>query len=295
MHQPNASHSRVGAASKSTLILFFKFTKIEHTAFSLPLVIAGSWIATQGRSPGLPLLLLIVTAAAGARIFGMSFNRIFDRSIDARNPRTASRELPSGRMSMRMALAVALIGLGVYFTACTILGGWCLVLSPVPLIPLLGYSLLKRFTALCHFGIGLCLALAPLGAYVATAGGIRFSSGIILFAVFVFFWLSGADIIYSVLDLDNDLAHGIRSLPAQVGPRNALAISGACELIAFGALAAVYIVSGCGVASTAALLLTAAAMALMLLPAIPAALRFFPISTAAGIFAAFVPILGHWF
>jgi 4-hydroxybenzoate polyprenyltransferase len=295
MHQHNASHSRVGAASKSTLILFLKFTKIEHTAFSLPLVIAGSWIATQGRSPGLPLLLLIVTAAAGARIFGMSLNRIFDRSIDARNPRTASRELPSGRMSMRMALAVALIGLGVYFTACTILGGWCLVLSPVPLIPLLGYSLLKRFTSLCHFGIGLCLALAPLGAYVATTGGIRFSSGIILFAVFVFFWLSGADIIYSALDLENDLTQGIRSLPAQVGPRNALAISAVCELIAFGALAAVYIVSGCGVASTAALLLTAAAMALMLFPAIPAALRFFPISTAAGVFAAFVPILGHWF
>jgi len=295
MHQPNVSHSRVQAASKSTLILLLRFTKIEHTAFSLPLVVAGCWIATQGRSPGLPLLLLIVTAAAGARIFGMSFNRIFDRSIDARNPRTASRELPSGRMSVRMALAVALIGLGVYFTACTILGGWCLVLSPVPLVPLLGYSLLKRFTALCHFGIGLCLALAPLGAYVATAGDIRFSSGIILFAVFVFFWLSGADIIYSLLDIDNDLAHGIRSLPAQVGPRNALAISAGCELIAFGALAAVYIVSGCGAASTVALLLSAAAMALMVLPAIPAALRFFPISTAAGIFAAFVPILGNWF
>jgi 4-hydroxybenzoate polyprenyltransferase len=295
MHQTNVSHFPPEAASKSTFILFFKFTKIEHTAFSLPLVIAGSWIATQGRSPGLPLLLLIVAAAAGARIFGMSFNRIFDRSIDARNPRTASRELPSGRMSMRMALAVAMIGLSVYFTACTILGGWCLVLSPVPLIPLLGYSLLKRFTALCHFGIGLCLALAPLGAYVATAGGIRFSPGVILFAVFVFFWLSGADIIYSVLDLDHDLAHGIRSLPAQVGLRNALAISAACEFIAFGALAAVYIASGRGSASTAALLLTAAAMALMLLPAIPAALRFFPISTAAGIFAAFVPILGNWF
>jgi 4-hydroxybenzoate polyprenyltransferase len=224
----------------------------------------------------------------------MSFNRIFDRGIDLRNPRTASRELPSGRMSVRMALAVALTGLAVYLTACTVLGGWCLVLSPVPLIPLLGYSLLKRFTALCHFGIGLCLALAPLGAYVATAGDIRFSAGIILFAVFVFFWLSGADIIYSVLDLENDLANGIHTLPAEVGRRNALAISAGCELIAFGALAAVYIVSGRGEASAAALLLSAAAMALMVLPSIPEALRFFPISTAAGIFAAFVPILGNW-
>jgi 4-hydroxybenzoate polyprenyltransferase len=294
MRQPNVPLSPVQVSFKSTLIGFLRFTKIEHTAFSLPLVVAGSWIATQGRSPGLLLLLLIVVAAAGARIFGMSFNRIFDRGIDLRNPRTASRELPSGRMSVRMALAVALTGLAVYLTACTVLGGWCLVLSPVPLIPLLGYSLLKRFTALCHFGIGLCLALAPLGAYVATAGDIRFSAGIILFAVFVFFWLSGADIIYSVLDLENDLANGIHTLPAEVGRRNALAISAGCELIAFGALAAVYIVSGRGEASAAALLLSAAAMALMVLPSIPEALRFFPISTAAGIFAAFVPILGNW-
>jgi 4-hydroxybenzoate polyprenyltransferase len=294
MRQPNDSHSPAAAPLKSTLIGFLRFTKIEHTAFSLPLVIAGSWIATQGRSPGLPILLLIVAAAAGARIFGMSFNRIFDRSIDALNPRTASRELPSGRMSVRMALAVALTGLGVYVAACTVLGGWCLVLSPVPLVPLLGYSLLKRFTALCHFGIGLCLALAPLGAYVATTGDIRFSAGIVLFAVFVFFWLSGADIVYTLLDLDHDRANGIHSLPAAVGRRNALAISAGCELIALGALTAVYIVSGRGAASTAVLLLSAAAMALMVLPPIPAALRFFPISTAAGIFAAFVPILGHW-
>ncbi len=279
---------------RSALIGFLRFTKIEHTAFSLPLVMAGSWIATQGRSPGLPLLLLIVTAAVGARIFGMSFNRILDRRIDARNPRTASRELPSGRMSIRAALASAFTGLAVYLAACAVIGGWCLVLSPVPLIPLLGYSLLKRFTALCHFGIGLCLALAPLGAYVATTGDIRFSAGIVLFAVFVFFWLSGADIIYSLLDLESDLVNGLYSLPAAVGRRNALAVSAGCELVALGALTGVYVLSGRGGPSTAALLLSAAAMALMVLPPIPEQLRFFPISTAAGIFAAFVPILGHW-
>ena len=294
MHQPDITSSPAGEPSKSALMGFLRFTKIEHTAFSLPLVIAGSWIATQGRSPGLPILLLIVTAAVGARIFGMSFNRILDRGIDARNPRTAGRELPSGRMSVRTALAAAFTGLSVYLAACAVIGGWCLVLSPVPLIPLLGYSWLKRFTALCHFGIGLCLALAPIGAYVATTGDIRFSAGIVLFAVFVLFWLSGADILYSLLDLESDLATGVHSLPAAIGRRNALAVSAGCEIVAFGALTGVYVLSGLGEASGAALLFSAAAMALMVLPPIPEKLRFFPISTVAGIFAAFVPILGHW-
>jgi 4-hydroxybenzoate polyprenyltransferase len=110
----------------------------------------------------------------------------------------------------------------------------------------------------------------------------------------VFFWLSGADIIYSLLDLESDRANGVRSLPAEVGRCNALAISAGCELIALGALTAVYMLSGRGEASAAALLLSAASMALMVLPPIPEQLRFFPISTAAGIFAAFVPILGRW-
>jgi 4-hydroxybenzoate polyprenyltransferase len=294
MLQPDVSDSPAGVPLKSALIGFLRFTKIEHTAFSLPLVMAGSWIATQGRSPGLSLLLLIVAAAVGARIFGMSFNRILDRHIDARNPRTAARELPSGRMSVRAALAAALTGLSVYLAACAAIGGWCLALSPVPLIPLLGYSWLKRFTALCHFGIGLCLALAPLGAYVATTGDIRFSAGIVLFVVFVFFWLSGADIIYSLLDFESDRASGIHSLPAEIGRRNALAVSAGCELIAFGALTGVYVLSGGGGASAAALVLAAGAMGLMVLPPIPVPLRFFPISTTAGIFAAFVPILGQW-
>jgi 4-hydroxybenzoate polyprenyltransferase len=197
-------------------------------------------------------------------------------------------------MSVKTALAAAFTGLAVYLAACAVMGGWCLVLSPVPLIPLLGYSLLKRFTSLCHFGIGLCLALAPVGAYVATTGDIRFSAGIVLFAVFVLFWLSGADIVYSLLDLESDLANGIHSLPAAIGRRNALAVSAGCELIALGALTAVYALSGGGGASAAALLLSAASMGLMVLPPIPEQLRFFPISTAAGIFAAFVPIFGHW-
>ena len=278
---------------KSALAMLFKFTKIEHTAFSLPLVIAGCWIGSEGRLPSLAVLLLVVAAAVGARIFGMSSNRIFDRALDSRNPRTASRELPSGQMSVRMALAVASAGLAIYLAACTALGGWCLILSPVPLIPLLGYSLLKRFTIFCHFGIGLCLALAPIGAYVATTNDIRLSTSILFFGVFVFFWLSGADIIYALLDIQSDVAEGVHSLPAALGPVKALGISAACEIAACSALAAVCFLMDGGGASAGALLLSAAAMLMMYLPGIPVPMRFFPISTAAGIAASFVPILSR--
>jgi 4-hydroxybenzoate polyprenyltransferase len=294
MHPGEEVQARPGGQRKSALALLFTFTKIEHTAFSLPLVIAGCWIGADGRRPSLAALLLVVAAAAGARIFGMSFNRIFDRAVDARNPRTASRELPSGQMSVTMALAVAFAGLAIYLAACTALGGWCLILSPVPLVPLLGYSLLKRYTMLCHFGIGLCLALAPIGAYVATTNDIRLSMGIQLFSGFVFFWLSGADIIYALLDIHSDVAEGIHSLPAALGPVKALGISAACEMAACGALAAVWFVMDGGGASAAALLLSAAAMLMMYLPWVPVPMRFFPISTAAGMAASLVPILSRF-
>jgi 4-hydroxybenzoate polyprenyltransferase len=273
--------------------MLFRFTKIEHTAFSLPLVVAGCWIGADGGWPPLGVLLLVVAAAAGARVFGMSFNRIFDRALDARNPRTATRELPSGQMSVRAALAIALAGLAVYLAACAALGGWCLILAPVPLIPLLGYSLLKRFTMFCHFGIGLCLALAPLGAYVAATNDIRLPASILFFGVFVFFWLSGADIIYALLDVRSDAAEGVYSLPAVLGPAMALGISAACETAALGALSAVYFLMQGGGASAAVLLVSAGAMLAMYLPGIPVPMRFFPISTAAGIAASFVPILSR--
>ena len=293
MHPGDGVQAIPNVQRKSALAMLFRFTKIEHTAFSLPLVVAGCWIGADGGLPSLTVLLLVVAAAAGARIFGMSFNRIFDRVIDSRNPRTALRELPSGQMSVQMALCIAFAGLGVYLSACAVLGGWCLILSPVPLIPLLGYSLLKRFTMFCHFGIGLCLALAPLGAYVAATNDIRLPASILFFGVFVFFWLSGADIIYALLDIQSDIAEGIHSLPAALGPVKALGISAACETAALAALSAVYFLMQGGGASAAALLLSAAAMLMMYLPGIPVPMRFFPISTAAGIAASFVPILSR--
>ena len=277
--------------SESTLTHILNFTKIEHTAFSLPLIFTGAWLGAEYRFPSAAIMVLIVVAAVGARIFGMAMNRVFDRHIDRLNPRTANRELPTGKMSLIQALGVAGGGLLVYLTACWILGGWCLILAPIPLVPLLGYSLLKRFTPFCHFGIGLCLALAPLGAYVAAAGDVRFSGAVILFSGFVFCWLSGADIIYAMMDIDHDRAHNIHSMPSWLGVDGALRVAGATHLVALAILAIVVRMLNGGPAAWGVLVVAAFFFALMYVPAIPVPKRFFPISTLAGIAGALAPMV----
>lgn len=273
------------------LIKILRFIKIEHTAFSLPLLFTGAWLGAGRQWPAVSVLGLIVAAAVGARVFGMAFNRIFDRHIDARNPRTAGRELPAGVLTLRTAMAIALGGLGVYLAACALLGRWCLILSLLPLIPLLGYSLLKRYTALCHFGIGLCLALAPLGAFVAAAGHPHFTAEVVVFAGFVFFWLSGADIIYALMDLEHDRAHGIRSIPAALGSTGAQGVAAGVHGIAFCCLVFLLFLIGAGWVPMLGLLVTAGLFVMMYLPFIPVPQRFFPIATLAGVSGAITPLL----
>jgi len=277
--------------TESTVTYILNFTKIEHTAFSLPLIFTGAWLGAGSRFPSAAIMILIVVASVGARIFGMAMNRVFDRHIDRLNPRTANRELPAGKLNLMQALAVAGGGLLVYLTACWILGGWCLILSPIPLVPLLGYSLLKRFTPLCHFGIGLCLALAPLGAYVAAAGHARFSGTVILFSGFVFCWLSGADMIYALLDIDHDREHNIHSMPSWLGVDGALRVAGATHLVALGILVIVVRMLNGGPPAWGVFGVAAFFFALMYVPAIPVPKRFFPISTLAGIAGALAPMV----
>ncbi len=274
-----------------TLPAILNFTKIEHTAFSLPLIFTGAWLGAGNRFPSIMVMLLIVFAAVGARIFGMAMNRVFDRRIDRLNPRTAGRELPAGKITLSMALAIAFSGMAVYLLACWALGGWCLILAPIPLVPLLGYSLLKRFTPLCHFGIGLCLALAPLGAYVAAAGQPRFSGAVILFSGFVFCWLSGADIIYALMDIDSDRQNNIHSLPARLGADGALRVAAGIHLMAWGILVVVVQMVGGGLMAWLVLAMAAVFFVLMYVPAIPVHRRFFPISTLAGMAGALAPMI----
>ena len=277
-------------ASSSLISKLHSFTKIEHTVFSLPLLFAGAWLGAGGM-PAIKALLLITLVGLGARTFGMAINRIMDKNIDAGNPRTKNRELPSGKLSMVQGYSVALAGITLYFIGCALLGETVLRFSLVPLIPLSLYSLLKRFTPLCHYGIGVCLAAAPLGAFVAVTNSLTFSPEAVLLAIFTFCWISGFDIIYALMDIDFDRVNKVRSIPAAIGPRGAQLVAAVTHLVSFAALVLLWMSIG-GALSFLALLVSAGAFGAAYLPGIPVHVRFFPISAVAGISGALVVLLG---
>ena len=282
-----------GAPSGPTLLAgVLNFTKIEHTVFSLPLLFSGAWLGAGRRWPGWGVLLLIAIAGLGARCLGMAANRILDRDLDARNPRTANRELPSGRISLRGAWAIASAALGVYLLACWALGPLCLMLSPAAAIPLIAYSLLKRFTNLCHFGIGLCMGLAPLGAFIAASNSLALDIEVILLALFAFCWISGADIVYALMDIDSDRTSGVHSIPASLGAGGAQVVAAVVHVAAIGCLVALWISLGAGAIPGAAVAVSAMALGVGYVQRIDVGLRFFPIFTIAGVSGSLVPLLG---
>ncbi len=278
-------------ASSTLMQKLHSFTKVEHTIFSLPLLFAGAWLGAGGMPP-IQTLLLIALVGLGARTFGMAINRILDKNLDAKNPRTKTRELPSGKLSMGQGYTVAIVGVVLYFVGCTLLGDTVLKLSLVPLIPLSLYSLLKRFTPLCHYGIGICLAVAPLGAFVAVTNGIAFTPEVLLLSLFTFCWMSGFDMIYALLDIEFDRDHGVRSIPAAIGIRGAQLVAAVTHLVAFAALVLLWMSVG-GSGSFIALLVSAGAFGAAYLQSIPVHVRFFPISAIAGIAGALVVLLGR--
>ncbi|TAN37805.1 MAG: hypothetical protein EPN23_04640 [Verrucomicrobia bacterium] len=268
------------------------FVKVEHTIFSLPLLFAGAWLGAGGRMPSLKLLGLIALAGLGARTLGMAMNRILDRRLDLLNRRTVGRELPSGKMTPMQAWGVAFAGLLVYLVACALLGPVCLKLAAIPAVVLISYSLLKRFTPLCHFGIGLCLALGPLGAFVAVSGGTAMTSAVLLLALFTFCWMSGFDIIYALQDLEADRRNGVHSIPAALGSGRAQIVAGLVHAVAVGASAWLWWLVGGGLFAGLALLVATAAFVLAYVEKVPLHVRFFPISAIAGIAGALIPLLG---
>ena len=214
----------------------FAFVKFEHTLFSLPLILAGAFLGAGGVPEPGPILWVLV-AGTGARTLAMALNRILDRAVDARNPRTASRELPSGRMSLTAGWGVALAGLVLYYVAVLQLPSLCLTLSPVPLAIFVLYPLMKRFTPLAHFGVGAALAFGPFGAYVAVTNSLPPFGPVPLLCAFTLLWVAGFDIIYATLDEDFDRREGLRSVPAELGRSRALAVAGLVHAFAFAALA----------------------------------------------------------
>ena len=284
------SKSKKSSNNESLLRKIISFTKVEHTIFSLPLIFAG---ITLSNSPYLIFdIFLIFIAAIGARVFGMSLNRIFDRHIDKKNPRTSMREIPSGKLTVSQGVYISFFGLFLYLVSCYFLGDLAFKLCLIPLIPLFFYSLLKRFTYLCHFGIGLVLSLAPVCAYIAVSNSLYFSNNIIFLGLFSFFWMSGFDIIYALSDESFDKSYKIYSIPSFVGYKKSQYIAAFLHIVAFTFLVLLWVNLG-GFLSLTFLIFSGIAFSLAYKQSIPLNVRFFPLSAIAGICGSMVVLLGE--
>ena len=222
--------------SKSRLETYLSLVKFEHTLFALPFAYGGMLLAAQGW-PGFITFFWITLAMVGARTASMALNRVVDAEIDARNPRTKAREIPSGVLRRREGVWLAAVGF-----ALLILSGWALnpltlALLPVAVFFLALYPYTKRFTWLCHYWLGVTIGAAAAGGWIAVTGA--FAPAAVALWVGVGLWIAGFDIIYAVLDYDFDVAHGVYSVPAVFGVDKALSISAFTHLFAWLALALV--------------------------------------------------------
>lgn len=215
-----------------------RFVRFEHTLFSLPLLFAGVLLGAGSLDVPLSLLGLVLVAGTGARTAALSLNRIIDRRIDAANPRTATRELPSGAMGLGEACALTAAGVAVYAAAAWWIAPICLALAPIPLAVFTTYPYLKRWTPWCHLGVGLGLAMAPLGGWFAARLAFSDLGPPLLLGFFTLAWVAGFDVIYATLDEEFDRTSGVRSLPARYGRRSALRIARVLHALAWAALAA---------------------------------------------------------
>jgi len=214
---------------------YLSLIKFSHTIFAMPFAFIGFFLAKKNYEVEWITLLYVVFCMVFARSAAMAFNRYIDRDIDTANPRTAQiREIPNGSIKANSALIFVIIN-SIFFIAITyLINPLCLALSPVALLVILGYSYTKRFTALCHLVLGLGLALAPIGAYLAVSG--EFTIVPLLFSAAVLFWVSGFDIIYSLQDEEFDKEQKLHSIPVLIGKKNALNLSNLLHFLTFSAL-----------------------------------------------------------
>ena len=212
--------------------------KIEHTLFALPFAFLGAVLAARG-VPSIRQLLLITLAMVGARSAAMAFNRIADREYDARNPRTQTRAIPAGQLSVGFAWAFTITAAMLLLIASAMLNRLTLILAPVALASVGLYSFTKRWTLISHIVLGWCLAIAPTGAWIAVRGSIV-SSVPLLLSLVVLLWTAGFDVLYACQDYDFDRAEGLRSIPARFGIARSLWIARALHAGAFVALVALY-------------------------------------------------------
>ena len=236
-----------GAVSSvlSVVKTFGRMVKFSHTVFALPFALAAAAIAARGHGITAAQVLAILVAMAGARTAAMGWNRIVDRRLDARNPRTASRELPTGKVSVLAAGLLTAASAAAFVAAAAFLGRLCLLLSPVVLLLVLGYSFTKRFTWLCHLFLGLAIGMAPAGAWIAVRGDVGIPA--IWLSAAVATWIGGFDVLYALADRDFDRQAGIHSIPVRFGVPAALVLSALLHIGTVLALLAAGRAAGLGI------------------------------------------------
>jgi len=219
---------------KNKAALFLRMIRFSHSLFALPFAFTGAILASGG-VPRMGKIFWITAAMVGARSGAMGLNRIIDRKIDAANPRTAGREIPSGRIRVADALIFSVIAFAFMVFAAYRLNSLCLELSFPAIFVLIIYSYTKRFTWMSHFVLGAAIAAAPLGAWIAVRGTI--DKEILPLCIAVIFWLAGFDVLYSLQDAEFDNAYGLQSIPQKFGTKKALLLSKTCHAITWIALA----------------------------------------------------------
>jgi len=212
---------------------YFSLVKFSHTVFAMPFALIGFSLAVSKPEFDLSirLLILVILCMIFARNTAMGFNRVADKKFDALNPRTNKREIPSGTISARAAVIFVIINAGLFVVTTGFINRLTLILSPVALLVIIGYSLTKRFTSLCHFVLGLGLSLAPIGAYISVTG--KFSLLPVIYSFIVLTWVSGFDIIYALQDDEFDKTNMLHSIPSAAGRKRAIFISIIIHIITF--------------------------------------------------------------
>jgi len=210
---------------KITLLNYLSLVKFSHTVFALPFAIIGYFTAIKMTGVNFDWLLFakVIMCMVFARNAAMAFNRYADRNFDKINPRTFVREIPAGVISAKAALFFVIINVILFILTTWFINSLCFYLSPIAILVILGYSLTKRFTALCHFVLGIGLSLAPLGAFLAVTG--YFNIVPALFSLAILFWVGGFDIIYALQDDDFDKSQQLQSIPVFLGREGALKLS----------------------------------------------------------------------
>ena len=221
----------------SEVVKWGEFVKLSHTVFALPFAMASMALAARETRgwPGWRLFLLILGAVVMARTCAMAFNRIVDRKFDAENPRTAGRHLPTGQIKLGSAWTLCILSAGLFVAISWLINFSCFVLAPVALLVVCFYSLTKRFTDFTHVYLGVALALAPIGAWLAVRGTLHLAPVVLALAVVC--WLVGFDVIYALQDYEFDKSRGLHSLVVRWGPKNALQFSFLLHLLMWGLLA----------------------------------------------------------